>query len=357
MHARQAARIAPRRASFAPKRRCPGGIADRQHPWLQDFITVQVRHRHLSRRIQEQIILHTEVRIILKLGKLAGAQHRRAFDQERRQNLHIAMFSRMHIQHEVEQSALQTSAQSTHDREACPRDLRPTLKIDDLQALPKLPVRQRGVQKIDGLAPGTHLHILLLASPLWHTGMGDIGKLEQQHMEVRFNLSDLNLHPLHIISYCLERRGEPPAHLFRYSRQSLAQHLFFLPGLRAQSIAACNQAAAHLGKCQHIFQRHLSPTLAQGFAYQISMLANKVKVKHRGFSSTDQNRAAALRAQYIIASHTRCLSKSTGTSVGTSSAFSGPLTYYAAGSIIDANVGASGKSILDAGSTLLWVEG
>ena len=41
---------------------------------------------------------------------------------------------------------------------------------------------------------------------------------------------------------------------------------------------------------------------------------------------------------------------------GTSSAFSGPLTYYASGSIIDPNREASGKQYTDADQALLWIK-
>src|SRR5438876_6151226 len=106
--ANDAANILPVRARLTAK---AGSICSKrngQAASIQQFISVQIRNRDLSRRNQPQILLSmwNPEEIGGKLGKLSGATHGFRIHHEGREDLGIAVLASVHIEHEIRQSAL-----------------------------------------------------------------------------------------------------------------------------------------------------------------------------------------------------------------------------------------------------------
>src|SRR5450756_3243163 len=78
-----------------------------------------------------------------QLRELARSGHALPVDHEGRQNLGVAVLSRMEIEHEVDERPLQPCAESPVEGETRPGDLCPAREIEDVQTLADLPVRPR----------------------------------------------------------------------------------------------------------------------------------------------------------------------------------------------------------------------
>src|SRR5438105_3928538 len=94
-------------AGLGPPRRRVRHVLQRQLVAIQDLFAVEVRDRDLSGRYQPEIpILHLE-QLVGELGEVRGAYHRSRVDQHRRPQLGVAMLAGVHVEHELNQPALQ----------------------------------------------------------------------------------------------------------------------------------------------------------------------------------------------------------------------------------------------------------
>ena len=137
-----AAHVAPVRARLAAEARRVGAERDRQRVGVQRLVAIQIRHRNLGRRRQpdNRCLSHLE-QILLELRQLPGAVEARRVDHERRQHFGIAVLARVHVEHEVDQRALQLRAQAPVHREPRAGDLGRALQIEDAELRPQVPVR------------------------------------------------------------------------------------------------------------------------------------------------------------------------------------------------------------------------
>ena len=106
MHANQAARAESRAASLAAEAGRVGGVVDRQLVERQDFLAVQVGHRHLGGGDQIQVINLTMIHLIAKLRQLARAFQTLGFHEERGSDLRVAVLRGVQVEQEADERAL-----------------------------------------------------------------------------------------------------------------------------------------------------------------------------------------------------------------------------------------------------------
>ena len=84
------------------------------------------------------MVVFQPVHIGLKFWKLRGPDHAIAPYDKRRTDFAISMLARMQIEHEVDQRALELSAQAGETNEAAPAQFRRSFKIEQLQLVPSV---------------------------------------------------------------------------------------------------------------------------------------------------------------------------------------------------------------------------
>ena len=99
-------RIAARGSGLRAEARRQRGQAHRQLLFRNNLIHDEASQWNLRRRDQPPTICRAK-QFIGKLGELVGAVSRRVIDQKRRRNLGIAVFLRLHVQHELAQRPFQ----------------------------------------------------------------------------------------------------------------------------------------------------------------------------------------------------------------------------------------------------------
>ena len=92
---------------------------------------MHICHRHLRRRDEEIVVVRHAERVLLELGKLAGAAHRIAVDHKGREHLGIPMLARVGVEEEVDDGALQARAQAAVEGEARAGNLGRSVKVQN----------------------------------------------------------------------------------------------------------------------------------------------------------------------------------------------------------------------------------
>src|SRR5258707_8094017 len=78
--------------------------------------------------------------VLLEFGELAGANEGFAVDDERRQDLGVAVAAGMDVQHEVDERPLEQGAGAEVDGEAGAGELGAALEVEDAELGPQVPV-------------------------------------------------------------------------------------------------------------------------------------------------------------------------------------------------------------------------
>ena len=130
VHADQPAGLAPGRAGLAAETRRVGGIPHRQVAPRQQPVALEVGHRYLGRRHQEQLLAFGAVEVILELGQLAGARHAGTVHQEGHAHFGVAVFLGMHVEQEVDQRPLEACAGPAVNDEPAAADLGGVVEIE-----------------------------------------------------------------------------------------------------------------------------------------------------------------------------------------------------------------------------------
>ena len=167
------------------------GIFEGQVVLLQDFVPVDVGHRHLRGGHQKIIPILQLEEVFLELGKLAGALHGGPVGHERRQNLQIPVFAGVEVQHKVDQGPLQQGACPFKQGEAGPGDLGGPLKVQDAQGLADVPVGFGFKVKLRGLAPGMVHRVIVRGRAQGDGRVGQVGDIQEEVPDPGFLL----LHP------------------------------------------------------------------------------------------------------------------------------------------------------------------
>ena len=138
MLADDAAHIASVGPGLAAEAGRVGAQLDGQLVEVERFVAIEIRHRDFGGGDQPEIRVLELEQIRCELRQLAGAVQAGGVDHERRQHFGVAVLAGVHVQHEVDQRALQLRAQAPVDGEARAGDFGGALEIQDAE------VRARG---------------------------------------------------------------------------------------------------------------------------------------------------------------------------------------------------------------------
>ena len=138
-----APRILACSACLRAEARCPGGVAQRQHAFVEDLAGDEVGQGHLGGRDEIAAVGGAE-QILFELGQLAGAKHGVLADQQRRRDLEIAKLARMEIEHKLAQRPLQPGQRPPQHDKARPGHPAGAGEIHQAEPLADRLVGQRG---------------------------------------------------------------------------------------------------------------------------------------------------------------------------------------------------------------------
>ena len=177
VHSQQPPRVLTRRPGLTTEARCVRDVAARQRGAIDDFVTQQVRQRHLRRGDQEQVVRLGAVHVCFELRELAGALHDLTPREVRRSDLGVAMLAGVEIQHEGDERARQSRAEPDEQREARPRQLRAAPEIHEPEPLGDLPVRWTALR--GRLTPGAHDLVVRFVAvrDFWERQVGHVEQL------------------------------------------------------------------------------------------------------------------------------------------------------------------------------------
>jgi hypothetical protein len=113
--------------------------------------------------------------VFLELGQLAGAVEAVGIDQERRQHLGVSMLPSVHIEHEIDQGALQFRAHVPVQGEACAGDFGGAFEVENAELGSEIPVRLRLEVEARRLGEAPHLNVVLRRAAHRNGLMRDIG--------------------------------------------------------------------------------------------------------------------------------------------------------------------------------------
>ena len=118
--------------------------------------------------------------------KVTGAIHRLGVHHVRRQDLRIPMLTRVQVEHEIRECALQTRSQVPIHGEARPGEFCRALQVEHAQLFPDFPVRPGGEIKARRRAPSPDFYVLL-------GGLSDRHRLMRQIWDAGQNVPETNL--------------------------------------------------------------------------------------------------------------------------------------------------------------------
>ena len=83
------------------------GVANRQLVRLEDLVAVEIRNGDLGGWHKVQVVARDDIHEVFLVGYLAGPAGGGGIDQRGRPNFRHAVFSRVDVEHEVDQGALE----------------------------------------------------------------------------------------------------------------------------------------------------------------------------------------------------------------------------------------------------------
>ena len=154
-------------------------VTNRKRFGFDDTFTHQVGHRHLGGRdqVERRLIRRLEL-IVFEFRQLPGAEQSVCMHKIRHINFGITMFSRMGIQHELDQCALHTGQRPLHRRKARSGDLCSGIEIKHAECLAEVHVIPGLEIKSPRLPPGLHLCIVGFVNARRNIVMQHIGQAE-----------------------------------------------------------------------------------------------------------------------------------------------------------------------------------
>ena len=138
----QAAHVLAVGAGFAAETGGVGGHLDGEILLVEDHVAEDVRHRHLGRRDEVEIVHRGVVHLSLLVGQLSRAESRRLVDHHGRFNLLVARAGVV-VEEVVDQRTLQAGSLALVNGKSRSGEFYAQVEIDDVVFLGQLPVRQR----------------------------------------------------------------------------------------------------------------------------------------------------------------------------------------------------------------------
>ncbi len=142
---------------------------------LQGFVAVDVGDGDFGGGNQPEILALALEQVFLELGQLAGAEQAAGVHHEGRQHFGVAVLAGVHVEHEVDERALQFGPQVPVEREAGAGDFGGALQVEDAQILAQVPVRLGFEIELGRLRPTRRTSTLSRSD--WPTGTDSWGTL------------------------------------------------------------------------------------------------------------------------------------------------------------------------------------
>ena len=155
-----------------------GRVADephRQFLGLQNPIARDVGDRDLRGRNQVEVVLVNPEQIVGELRELAGAAQRLGRDQVRDVDLVVAVLARVHVEHELDEGAVQVRERSAQADEPAARKLRRKLEVHTPERNAQVGVILRLEVEVRRLPDPALLAVVVLVPALGHGLVGEVG--------------------------------------------------------------------------------------------------------------------------------------------------------------------------------------
>ena len=153
-----------------------GGVGrhlDGQLIGLQNHIAENIRHGHLGRRHEVEVIGRGVVHLTLLVGQLTRAEARSLIDHDGRLHLLITGL-RVAVEEVVDQRTLQTSTLALIDGETGTRELHAQVEVDDVVLAGQLPVGQRILGQLRVVLVDLHHEVVLGRATLGNDLSGEV---------------------------------------------------------------------------------------------------------------------------------------------------------------------------------------
>ena len=187
--ANEAARVAPRAASFCTEACRVARVALGQFPAVEDFVAVIVRRRHFRRRHEVVVEAFEFEHVLGELRQLSRADHARLVRDVGREHFRVAVLRRVQIHHEVDAGAFEPRTESLVEGEACARDLRRTLGVEDVEISAEIPVRLRLEGELSRFAPAAHFRVLRVVLADGHVVLRHVRDVQEDGVQLVFHLA------------------------------------------------------------------------------------------------------------------------------------------------------------------------
>jgi hypothetical protein len=138
----------------------PRVCINRQLFLTENFVTVNVRHRHLRGGRQVHFFIAQPVHVLFELRQLARADHGIAVDEKRRKDFRVTVLARVQVEQEINQGPFQTRARALVENKSAAGNLRRSRKIQDTKLFANLPMCFRLKRKLRRFTPAFHLGIV-----------------------------------------------------------------------------------------------------------------------------------------------------------------------------------------------------
>ena len=150
----------------------------RQGAGFDDALAYQVGSRHFGggNEIEALLALHAE-QIGFELRQLARALQRRCVDEVWHVQLGVAMFTRVQVEHELRERAVQPGEPAAHDGEARSGNLRGGFEIEATEFFAELDMILRREVELPRLTDLAHFDIGGLVATLRHRCMQRVSSL------------------------------------------------------------------------------------------------------------------------------------------------------------------------------------
>lgn len=143
VNADHAARVLARAARFAAETGRVGGVVNGEMLFGEDFLAVQIGHRHFGGGNKKKVFALDAVHVLFKFRELAGADHALAAHHEGRGDFGVTVFAGVEVEEVIEERPFEPRARATVNDEAAAGNLRGLREIEHPFFLADFPMGQR----------------------------------------------------------------------------------------------------------------------------------------------------------------------------------------------------------------------
>ena len=172
----------------------------RQIVRLQDPLARDVGDRDLGGRDQVQVVLVDPEQVVDELRELSGAAQHVGRDEIRDVDLPVAVLAGVHVDHELDERAVQAREPPAQGDEPAPGELRRQLEVERAERDAEVGVVLRLEVEARRLPDPALLAVVVLVPALGHGVVGEIGDLEGDALDLGLELRKPGLPGLQLVA-------------------------------------------------------------------------------------------------------------------------------------------------------------